>query len=153
MLHLRPGRILIGLCGVLVVTFLGYKSRARERHHSGLYLPARNPRSSNHEGIPRGCSGLGPGHTGLQLFLSRLIFRHANQIHLCERLKQLGFSRQSHIRLYGSQFELGGDPLVISEDVVLVDAVERKSAESNGRNFDADHQCSRPNLAQNASFA
>lgn len=25
MLHLRPVRILIGLCGVLVVTFLGYK--------------------------------------------------------------------------------------------------------------------------------
>jgi len=52
------------------------------------------------------------------------------QIHLCERLKQLGFSRQNQIRLYGSQFELVGDPLVISEDVVLVDAVERKSGES-----------------------
>ena len=54
----------------------------------------------------------------------------ATQIHLCERLKQLGFSRQNHIRLYGSQFELIGDPLVISDDVVLVDAVERKSGES-----------------------
>ena len=54
----------------------------------------------------------------------------ATQIHLCERLKQLGFSRQNHIRLYGSQFELMGDPLVISDDVVLVDAVERKSGES-----------------------
>jgi len=54
----------------------------------------------------------------------------ATQIHLCERLKQLGFSRQSQIRLYGSQFELVGDPLAISEDVVLVDAVERKSGES-----------------------
>ena len=53
----------------------------------------------------------------------------ATQIHLCERLKQLGFSRQSQIRLYGSQFELVGDPLVISEDVVLVDAVEWKSGE------------------------
>src|SRR5271167_954224 len=54
----------------------------------------------------------------------------AIQIRLCERLKQLGFSRQSQIRLYGSQFELVGDPLVVSEDVVLVDAVERKSGES-----------------------
>ena len=54
----------------------------------------------------------------------------AAQIHLCERLKQLGFSRQSQIRLYGSQFELVSDPLVISEDVVLVDAVERKSGKS-----------------------
>ena len=51
-------------------------------------------------------------------------------IHLCERLKQLGFSRQNQIRLYGSQFELVGDPLVISDDVVFVDAVERKSGES-----------------------
>jgi hypothetical protein len=54
----------------------------------------------------------------------------AIQIHLCERLKQLGFSRQSQIRLYGSQFELVGNPLVISDDVVLVDAVEGKSGES-----------------------
>ena len=54
----------------------------------------------------------------------------ATQIRLCERLKQLGFSRLNQIRLYGSQFELLGDPLVISEDVVLVDAVERKSGES-----------------------
>ena len=54
----------------------------------------------------------------------------AIQIHLCERLKQLGFSRHSQIRLYGSLFELMGDPLVISERVVLVDAVERKSGES-----------------------
>ena len=53
----------------------------------------------------------------------------AIQIQLCERLKQLGYSRQSHIRLYGSQFQLVGDPLVISEDVVLVDAVEQKSGE------------------------
>jgi len=54
----------------------------------------------------------------------------ATQIHLCERLKQLGFSRQSQIRFYGSQFELVGDPLVISEGVMLVDIVERKSGES-----------------------
>ena len=54
----------------------------------------------------------------------------ANQVHLCERLKQLGFSRESQIRLYGSQFELVGDPLVISDDVVFVNAVERKSGES-----------------------
>jgi hypothetical protein len=52
------------------------------------------------------------------------------QIHLCDRLKQLGFSRNNHIRLYGSQFELVGDPLVISDDVVFVDALERKSGQS-----------------------
>ena len=54
----------------------------------------------------------------------------ATQAHLCERLKQLGFSRESQIRLYGSHFELVGDPLVIRDDVVFVDAVERKSGES-----------------------
>ena len=54
----------------------------------------------------------------------------ATQVHLCERLKQLGFSRESQIRLYGSQFELVGDPLVISDDVVFVDAIERKSGAS-----------------------
>jgi hypothetical protein len=64
------------------------------------------------------------------LFQSDGLHMTATRIHLCERLKQLGFSRQSQIRLYGSQFELVGDPLVISEDVVFVDAVERKSGES-----------------------
>jgi len=54
----------------------------------------------------------------------------AIQIHLCERLKQLGFSRNNQIKLYGSQFELVGDPLVISDDVVFVDALERKSGQS-----------------------
>ena len=52
------------------------------------------------------------------------------QIQLRERLKQLGFSRDNQIKLYGSQFELVGDPLVISHDVVFVDAVERKSGQS-----------------------
>jgi hypothetical protein len=52
------------------------------------------------------------------------------QIHLCERLKQLGFSRNNQIKLYGSQFELVGDPLVVSENVVFVEARERKSGQS-----------------------
>jgi hypothetical protein len=52
------------------------------------------------------------------------------QIHLSERLKQLGFSRNNQIKLYGSQFEVLADPLVISNDVVFVDALERKSGQS-----------------------
>jgi hypothetical protein len=51
------------------------------------------------------------------------------QIHLCERLKRLGFSREKQIRLYGSQFELVGDPVVMSDSVVFCDAVEQKSGE------------------------
>jgi CRISPR/Cas system CMR subunit Cmr4 (Cas7 group RAMP superfamily) len=54
----------------------------------------------------------------------------AAQILMCETLKQLGFSRDNQIKLYGSQFELVGDPLVISDDVVFVDAVERNSGRS-----------------------
>jgi hypothetical protein len=49
------------------------------------------------------------------------------QLHLCERLKRLGFSRDKQIRLYGSQFELVGDPVVMSDSVVFIDAIEQKS--------------------------
>ncbi len=51
----------------------------------------------------------------------------ATQLHLCERLKRLGFSREKQIRLYGSQFELVGDPVVMSDSVVFIDAIEQKS--------------------------
>jgi hypothetical protein len=51
------------------------------------------------------------------------------QIHLCERLKRLGFSREKQIRLYGSQFELVGDPVVMSDTLVFFDAVEQKSGQ------------------------
>ncbi|HEV2400430.1 MAG TPA: hypothetical protein VGS27_26060 [Candidatus Sulfotelmatobacter sp.] len=53
----------------------------------------------------------------------------STQIHLCERLKRLGFSRENQIRLYGSQFEVVSDPLVMSDDVVFVDAVDQKSGQ------------------------
>jgi hypothetical protein len=51
------------------------------------------------------------------------------QMDVCETLKRLGFSRQHQIKLYGSQFELVGDPLVLTEDVVFVDAIEQKSGQ------------------------
>lgn len=53
----------------------------------------------------------------------------ASQTHLCERLKRLGFTREKQIRLYGSQFALVGDPVVISDTVVFFDAVEQKSGQ------------------------
>jgi len=53
----------------------------------------------------------------------------STQIHLCERLKRLGFSRENQIKLYGSQFEVVSDPLVMSDDVVFVDAVDQKSGQ------------------------
>lgn len=53
----------------------------------------------------------------------------APQIHMCDRLKRLGFTRENQIKLYGSQFRLVGDPLIMSDNVVFVDAVEQKSGE------------------------
>jgi hypothetical protein len=46
---------------------------------------------------------------------------------LCKRLKQLGFRQESQMRLYGEVFELLGDPLVMRDDLVFVDAIEKKS--------------------------
>ncbi len=51
----------------------------------------------------------------------------ARELHLCERLKRLGFSREKQIRLYGSQFELVGDPIVMSNSAVFIDGIEQKS--------------------------
>jgi hypothetical protein len=48
---------------------------------------------------------------------------------MCDRLKRLGFTRENQIKLYGSQFRLVGDPLIMSDNVVFVDAVEQKSGE------------------------
>ena len=53
----------------------------------------------------------------------------AAQTHLYERLKRLGFAREKQIRLYGSQFELIGDPLVLSDTVVFFDAVDQRSGQ------------------------
>jgi hypothetical protein len=54
----------------------------------------------------------------------------AKQTYLCERLKLLGFTQGEQVRLYGLQFELRGDPLVIADNLVLIDAIDRKSGES-----------------------
>jgi hypothetical protein len=53
----------------------------------------------------------------------------ATQIHLCERLKRLGFRRKTRVKLYGSQFELVGDPVVMSDTAVFFDGVEQKSGQ------------------------
>ena len=51
------------------------------------------------------------------------------QASLCERLKQLGFKQENQMRLYGEEFELLGDPLVMRDDLVFVDAIEKKSGQ------------------------
>jgi len=51
----------------------------------------------------------------------------AKQISLSERLIRLGFAQESQMRLYGQEFELLSNPIVVEDDVVFVDAIEKKS--------------------------
>lgn len=51
-----------------------------------------------------------------------------NHPSLTSRLKTLGFERGNHMRLYGKNLEIVGEPIVISDDEVLVDTVEMKSS-------------------------
>ena len=48
---------------------------------------------------------------------------------LCETIKRLGYARNNRVRLYGEIFDLISDPISISETLVFVDAVERKSGQ------------------------
>ena len=54
--------------------------------------------------------------------------RHKN---LCESLKRLGYGRNGQIRLYGADYDLTSDPIVVADRVVLVDAIERRSGQSS----------------------
>jgi hypothetical protein len=51
----------------------------------------------------------------------------AKQLSLCTRLKQLGFAQGNHMKLYGQEFELLGEPIVLGDDLVFVDAIEMRS--------------------------
>jgi hypothetical protein len=44
----------------------------------------------------------------------------AEQTHLCDRLKLLGFTQGEQVRLYGLQFELRGDPLVMADNLEVL---------------------------------
>lgn len=48
---------------------------------------------------------------------------------LCERLKRLGYAPNIQMKLYGETFELVSDPIVLSEKLVFVDGIEKKSGE------------------------
>lgn len=49
---------------------------------------------------------------------------------LCESLKRLGYRRRGQIRLYGKDYELTTDPIVVDDRVVLVEAIEQRSGKS-----------------------
>lgn len=43
------------------------------------------------------------------------------------RLKHLGFTQGNQMKLYGEKFELASEPMVITDELVLVDAIETTS--------------------------
>jgi hypothetical protein len=52
------------------------------------------------------------------------------QIRLCERLQRLGFTAGTQMKLYGEVFDFLSEPIVLTDDVVLVDAREKKSGQT-----------------------
>lgn len=53
--------------------------------------------------------------------------RHAP---LCAKLKQLGFTPDNRMRLYGEEFEFLSDPIVMGDGTVFVDAIEMRSRQA-----------------------
>jgi hypothetical protein len=49
---------------------------------------------------------------------------------LCAKLKQLGFSQESKMRLYGEEFEFLSDPTVLADGTVFLDAIEKHSRQA-----------------------
>jgi hypothetical protein len=47
------------------------------------------------------------------------------QIILCERLKQLGYAKDTAVRLYGETLWLTSDPFCIGNECVFIDAKEK----------------------------
>jgi hypothetical protein len=52
------------------------------------------------------------------------------QIHLSAKLQRLGFTKGNQMKLYGEVLELASEPILVAEDVVLVDATETGSGRS-----------------------
>lgn len=50
-------------------------------------------------------------------------------IALCSRLQRLGFTQGSQMKLYGEVFEFLSEPIVMTDDVILLDATERKTGQ------------------------
>ena len=51
------------------------------------------------------------------------------QAHLSERLQRLGFTAGTQMKLYGEVFDFLSEPIVLTNDVVFVDAREKKSGQ------------------------
>ena len=49
------------------------------------------------------------------------------QVNLTARLKRLGFTKGNQMKLYGEVFEVISEPILIADDIVLMDATDKKS--------------------------
>jgi hypothetical protein len=54
----------------------------------------------------------------------------AGQAILCAKLKQLGFTQENQMRLYGEEFKFLSDPIVMGDGTVFVDAIEKRSRQA-----------------------
>lgn len=54
-------------------------------------------------------------------------FPMSQPLTMCDRLKRMGYAKDQQIRMYGEEFELVSDPITISEELVVIDAIERES--------------------------
>jgi hypothetical protein len=52
------------------------------------------------------------------------------QVNLSTHLKRLGFTQGNQMKLYGEIFEFLSEPIVLTDDVVFLDATERKSGQT-----------------------
>lgn len=48
---------------------------------------------------------------------------------LSVRLKDLGFALGNQMKLYGQRYQIDSEPMVVTEGLVLVDAIEMKSGD------------------------
>jgi hypothetical protein len=49
------------------------------------------------------------------------------QVSLCKRLERLGLAKESQLKLYGEEFELQSGPIIMGDNLVFVDAIEKRS--------------------------
>ena len=54
---------------------------------------------------------------------------NASAVTLCQRLQRLGYAPNIQMKLYGAIFELISDPIVVSEKLVFIDGIDKKSGE------------------------
>jgi len=52
----------------------------------------------------------------------------AHRFHnLSNALKRLGYATQGRIKLYGQEFQVVGDPIVMTDSLVFIDAIDAKT--------------------------